>query len=46
MAKIKKNDGSKIRFSGFSANRKKTRQGSSHNTKLKKGQKKYKGQGR
>lgn len=26
--------------------RKKTRQGSSHNTKLKKGQKKYRGQGR
>jgi len=36
----------KIRFSGFNRKRKKTRQGSSKNTKLKPGQKKYRGQGR
>lgn len=46
MAKVKKSDGSKIRFGGFTRKRKKTRQGSSRNTKLKPGQKKYRGQGR
>lgn len=46
MAKAKKSDGTKIRFNGFNRKRKKTRQGSSKNTKLKPGQKKYRGQGR
>lgn len=46
MAKKNKNDGQKIRFSGFRSSRKKTRQGRSHNTKLNPGEKRYKGQGR
>jgi hypothetical protein len=46
LAKVKKSTGLKIRFGGFNRKKKKTRQGSSRNTKLKPGQKKYRGQGR
>jgi len=42
----KKVNNTKIRFGGFTRKSKKTRQGRSKNTKLKPGQKKYKGQGR
>lgn len=46
MAKKSSNNNLKIRFGGFNYKRKKTRQGRSVNTKLKSGQKRYRGQGK